>query len=125
MKIPQWVPFLVAAWVIAFGLLRLRIATKKEDPDSNKPNYRKSGYYARSKRSHLLFGIVYILMGAYLIAMGFGYQVNFFGSCSPKTTVVPKEGTGADEHSIPVRTPNSAAPAQPSAPPSAAPGPSK
>jgi hypothetical protein len=87
MILPRWIPFAVAFWVIAFGILRLRIATRKEDEsDEKRPDYRKGGYYNRSKRSHAIYGIAYLLLGCYCIAMGFGYQVNFFGSCMGKNT---------------------------------------
>ncbi len=82
MMLPRWIPFAIAFWVIAFGILRLRIATRKDEPeDSGRPNYRKGGYYARSKRSHAIYGVAYLLLGTYCIAMGFGYQIHFVTSC--------------------------------------------
>tara|TARA_R110002096_G_scaffold44526_5_gene120087 strand:- start:17873 stop:18214 length:342 start_codon:yes stop_codon:yes gene_type:complete len=82
MMLPRWIPFAIAFWVIAFGILRLRIATRKELPgDEDRPNFRKGGYYARSKRSHAIYGVAYLALGAYCIAMGFGYQINFISSC--------------------------------------------
>lgn len=100
MMLPRWIPFLVAAWVIAFGILRLRIATRKEDPDSDKPNYRKGGYYARSKRSHMLFGISYLILGCYCIAMGFGYGIDIVGSCRGKET--RQKTAPASDQGVPV-----------------------
>lgn len=86
MMLPRWIPFVVAAWVIAFGIMRLRIAFRKEKDDSA-PNYRKGGYYARSSRSHAFFGVAYLILGAYCIAMGFGYQIDFLSGClGDKTT---------------------------------------
>jgi hypothetical protein len=100
MMLPRWIPFLIAAWVIAFGILRLRIAMRKDDPESDKPNYRKGGYYARSKRSHMLFGISYLLLGSYCIAMGFGYQVDIIGSCRGEET--RKKAAPASDQGVPV-----------------------
>lgn len=82
MLLPRWIPFAVAFWVIAFGILRLRIATRKDDSDETRPNFRKGGYYARSKRSHAIYGVAYLILGAYCIAMGFGYQLPFLKSCA-------------------------------------------
>jgi hypothetical protein len=95
MMLPRWIPFLIAAWVIAFGILRLRIAMRKDDAEtSDRPNYRKGGYYARSKRSHMLFGISYLVLGAYCIAMGFGYQIDIVGSCRGQESRTKTDSTG-------------------------------
>lgn len=94
MVLPRWIPFLVAAWVIAFGLMRLRIATRKEE-DENRPNFRKGGYYARSRRSHAIYGIAYLLLGCYCVAMGFGYQIDITGGC------MSKQGQTQTQESVP------------------------
>jgi hypothetical protein len=97
MMLPRWIPFLIAAWVILFGIHRLRIATKKEDPDSERPNYRKGGYYGRSKRSNMLFGIAYLILGAFCVAMGFGYHIDILGSCrgdESKNSTAPTSDQG-------------------------------
>ena len=76
MMIPRWLLFLVAAWVIAFGVYRLFVAIgkRKEVPDDDRPNFRRKGLYARSPRSHGIFGVLYILLGIALVAMGFGWS---------------------------------------------------
>ena len=77
MAIPRWIFFLVAVWVIAFGVFRIVVAVRRQrlaaaDPD--RPNFMKRGLYALSPRTHILFGVVYILLGGCLVAMGFGWQ---------------------------------------------------
>ncbi len=77
MVLPAWVFFLVAVWVIAFGVFRIAVAVKRSklaasDPD--RPNLMKRGLYALSPRTHILFGVVYIVLGGCLVAMGFGWQ---------------------------------------------------
>jgi hypothetical protein len=100
MVLPRWIPFLVAAWVIAFGILRLRIATRKDDEEQEaKPNFRKGGYYARSKRSHALFGVAYLILGGYCIAMGFGYSFDIIGACQGKQS---QSQPAADERGVQV-----------------------
>ncbi len=86
MLLPRWIPFVVAAWVIAFGIMRLRIALRKEKGEGE-PNFRKRGYYARSRASHAVFGVAYLILGGLCIAMGFGFSFKFFGGCLGKKTV--------------------------------------
>jgi uncharacterized membrane protein HdeD (DUF308 family) len=77
MAIPRWIFFLVAVWVIAFGVFRIVVAVRRQrlaraEPD--RPNFMKRGLYALSPRTHILFGVVYILLGGCLVAMGLGWQ---------------------------------------------------
>ncbi|HUS68581.1 MAG TPA: hypothetical protein VMZ28_28795 [Kofleriaceae bacterium] len=76
MMIPRWLLFLVAAWVIAFGVYRLRVATQKRDRDADpeRPNFARKGLFGRSQRSHILFGVLYLLLGGALVAMGLGWK---------------------------------------------------
>ena len=78
MMIPRWLLFLVAAWVTAFGVYRLRVATRKrareDEPDPERPNFQRKGLFGRSARSHILFGVLYILLGGALVAMGLGWK---------------------------------------------------
>jgi hypothetical protein len=55
-----------------FGIYRLRLAMRDA---SDGP---KKGLYAMGKRTHLLIGIVYLLLSAALVATSFGW--NPFGS---------------------------------------------
>ncbi len=73
MTIPRWLLFLVAAWVIAFGLFRIYIALRPRRPSPQGPNYMQRGMFARSPRTHVLFGVVYLVLGAFLVATGFGW----------------------------------------------------
>jgi len=76
MSIPRWLFFVVAVWVIAFGAYRIVVAAKKlkEPPEPDRPNFRRRGLYALAPRTHIIFGAVYLLLGACLVAMGFGWQ---------------------------------------------------
>jgi len=71
--IPRWLLFLVAAWVIAFGVFRIVVALRPRRSAGEGPNFMRRGLYARAPRSHGLFGIVYLILGAFLIATGFGW----------------------------------------------------
>ena len=76
MTIPRWIFFLVAAWVLAFGLFRIRMALRRRGAadEPARPNFRRRGLYALPPRSHLLFGVLYLLLGSCLVAIGFGWQ---------------------------------------------------
>lgn len=74
MLIPRWVTFFVAGAVIVFGLFRIVMAMRT-DPETLA---QRKGLYGRPRRTHVLFGVVYLLLGAFLIASAFGY--NPFGS---------------------------------------------
>ena len=84
MVIPSWIFFLVALWVIAFGLYRIRVALKRpaqlEEPD--RPNFMRRGLYSQSSRTHVLFGVIYLLLGGCLVGMGFGWQPMGPGGCA-------------------------------------------
>jgi hypothetical protein len=91
--IPRWLLFLVAAWVIAFGVFRIYIALRPRRTIGEGPNFMRRGMYARSGRTHALFGVVYLLLGGFLIATGFGWApVMDLASCAGKpdsTSTVP------------------------------------
>ena len=77
MVLPPWIFFLIAVWVIAFGVFRIVMAVKRSRlarSEPERPNFMKRGLYSLSPRTHILFGVVYILLGGCLVAMGFGWQ---------------------------------------------------
>jgi hypothetical protein len=69
-RIPVWLTLAIAALVIIFGSYRLYLATRPVD-ESAPP---RRGLYSMSKRAHLMVGIVYLLLGAGLIATTFGFN---------------------------------------------------
>jgi hypothetical protein len=73
MTLPRWVPILVGALVILFGLYRMRLAFRT--PEQDESAKRQGGLYGHGKRTHFLFAVVYLLMGAMLIASGFGVNI--------------------------------------------------
>jgi hypothetical protein len=91
-QIPPWLLIVVAVWVIAFGAFRFHLARKKrnEDPDSDRPNFRQSGFYAQSPRRHTVFGALYIVMGGILVAMAFGWKPPILGGCTDEVTPAEK-----------------------------------
>ena len=86
MRVPQWLSLLVAIWVMAFGVYRLWLA---RDPKTDqKKDEGKKGLFAMNRRTHLLVGIVYLLLGGALVATSFGWNpmASFF---APDTATTP------------------------------------
>ena len=87
MRIPVWLTLGVAVLVIAFGVHRLRLSFRSEEAEARaKP---RKGLYAMGRRTHRLIGIVYLLLGAALVATTFGW--NPFGDLFGPATEAPKE----------------------------------
>jgi hypothetical protein len=87
-RIPVWLTLAVAALVIIFGAYRIYLATRPSDEKSEQP--RRRGLYSMSKRTHLFIGIIYLLLGAGLIATSFGFNP-FGGSIGPSTEAPSKD----------------------------------
>ena len=86
MRIPVWLTLGVAAVVIIFGAYRIYIATRPAtDDESAKP---RSRLYAMSKRTHLFVGVIYLALGAGLIATSFGWNP-FGGSAETEAPAKP------------------------------------
>lgn len=73
MTVPPWLTFLVAGMVIFFGLYRMWIALRTPPPAPNE--LPRKGLYGLPRRRHLLYGIVYLILGGMLIAGALGYPI--------------------------------------------------
>lgn len=73
--VPRWLTLLVAAVVSAFGAYRIWIALRRDGGDGS---LRQRGLFGQPPRRHLLFGIVYLLMGALLVASALGIRISPF-----------------------------------------------
>jgi hypothetical protein len=72
-RIPVWLALAVAAFVIIFGVYRIRLGLTQSAEDEAVAK-KRGGLYGMGKRFHLFIGTVYIVMGAALTAMAFGWQ---------------------------------------------------
>jgi hypothetical protein len=82
-RIPIWLTLGLAGLVILFGSYRIWFGLKKsEQPDAPK----RTGLYAMSKKTHLFVGLVYVLLGAGLLATSFGFNPFGGGSNTAETT---------------------------------------
>jgi len=98
-RIPVWLTLGVAALVTVFGAYRLFLAFRRTDENEAKSKPR-SGFYRMSKRTHLLVGIVYLLLGAGLVATSFGW--NPFGSSIGPSTEAPSKDKAPTKTSVPI-----------------------
>ncbi|HEY0190801.1 MAG TPA: hypothetical protein VGC42_06730 [Kofleriaceae bacterium] len=95
MRVPVWLTLLVALLVSAFGLYRIWLAIRSARPvPDGGPAPR--GIYAMRKRTHLLIGIVYLLLGGALLATSYGFNPfgNLFGppAQAPTKETAPTRG---------------------------------
>jgi hypothetical protein len=72
MNLPSWVVFLVAAWVIVFGGYRIVIGIRS--PKDDEAAQQRKGMFGMSRRTHLLVGIIYLVLGTFLILSALGYR---------------------------------------------------
>ncbi len=104
-RVPFWIPLAFAVLVIAFGLYRIRLATKKEPAPAEgdvKRSVMGGGFYKMSPRTHLLIGIIYLMLGGALIATAFGW--NPFGNALGPSTETPTKDKAPTKSGIPIDT---------------------
>jgi hypothetical protein len=70
LNLPRWVPMVIGGLVFVFGVYRLRLGFRSKAADEAAKA--KGGLYGFGRRTHFLFGIVYILMGIMLGLSAFG-----------------------------------------------------
>ena len=101
MRVPIWLTLGVAAFVIAFGVHRIRLAFRSEAEQERAKA--KGGMYGLSKRTHLIVGAVYLLLGGALVATSFGWNP-IAGLWGVKTTtVMPSPGNKSIQVTSPAK----------------------
>lgn len=98
MRIPVWLTLGVAALVFGFGAYRLYLAFRKPGERDTPP--KRKGLYTMAKRTHLLIGIVYLLLGGGLVATSFGW--NPLGGTIGPATEPPTKDTAPTKGAIPI-----------------------
>jgi hypothetical protein len=100
-RIPVWLTFGIAALVIIFGSYRIYLATRpapaEGEAEAQPP---RRGLYAMSKRMHLFVGIIYLLLGAGLIATSLGF--NPWGDSMGPDTERPSKDKAPTKTGVPV-----------------------
>jgi len=98
MRVPVWLTLGVALLVCAFGAYRIRLAFRSDEEDA-RARARK-GLYAMGRRTHLLIGVVYLLLGGALVATSFGW--NPFGGVFGPRTELPGKDAAPTKDGVPV-----------------------
>lgn len=108
MRVPPWLTIGVAILALVWGAYRIRVALRSDAEDERARD--KRGLFAMARRTHFLFGVVYLLLGAALIAASFGWSPltsliapgNAPRQDAPTTNPAPKPDPG---RSVPVEPP--------------------
>ena len=77
MKIPARFFAAIGVMVIVFGVWRIKLSRRSLEEDQ--AAQRKGGLYGVNRRTHLLIGCLYILLGLYLLIEAFGVRLVRFG----------------------------------------------
>ena len=97
MRIPVWLTIAIAGFVTVFGAYRIYLATRKPAPDEAPA---KRGFYRMGRRTHALIGVVYLLLGAALIATTLGW--NPFGDMFAVESKTPPKEEAPTKTPVPV-----------------------
>jgi hypothetical protein len=89
--VPQWLTIGVAVLVILFGSYRISLALKKPVPEGERKSIMGGGFYRMSPKMHVAVGVIYLALGAALIATSFGWSP-FGSSSSSEEPAGPKFG---------------------------------
>jgi hypothetical protein len=98
MRIPVWLTLGVAILVILFGVHRLRLSFRTDDEEQRAR--RRKGLYAMGRRTHRLIGVVYLLLGAALVATTFGW--NPFGDLFGPSAEAPPADKAPASTKLPI-----------------------
>ena len=72
MKIPVWLTMGVAVLVIVFGVFRIWLGFRSDVKEEQAR--RRGGLYGMPRRTQMLVGIVYLMLGGALVATSFGWN---------------------------------------------------
>ena len=73
--LPAWIVAAVGGLVIVFGLFRIRLAFRSAEEEQ--AARQRGGLFGYGRRTHFLFGVVYILMGVLLLLGLFGVKLSW------------------------------------------------
>jgi len=99
MRVPVWLTLGVAVLVCVFGAYRIRIAFRSDEEDERARQ--RKGLYAMGRRTHFLIGVVYLLLGAGLVATTFGWNP-LGGMIGPRTEPPAPGAAPARPGSVPI-----------------------
>ena len=100
MVLPRWLVFILATWVIVFGGYRLWVAFRREGKAEGKSHWNQVSVFGRTKRAHAIYGAMYLLLGAMLVATGFGVKMPFAQGCQSMFEQQQPAGEPADGRTL-------------------------
>lgn len=99
LRLPIWLTLGIAALIIIFGVYRI-VLSRRTDEEEARAQKRK-GLYGMGRRTHLLIGIIYLLLGGAIVATSFGWNPfgNWFGPTTeePAKDKAPSKGIPVDK----------------------------
>jgi hypothetical protein len=98
-RIPVWLALAVAAFVVIFGVYRIKLGLTMT-PEQEATAKRRGGLYGMGKRFHLFIGVVYLLMGVALTAMAFGWKP--LGDVVGPSTETPAKDKAPTTSGVPI-----------------------
>jgi protein-S-isoprenylcysteine O-methyltransferase Ste14 len=98
LRIPYWLTLGLGLLICVWGVYRIRIAFR--DKASDERAKQRGGLYAMARRTHALVGLVYVMLGAALIATSFGW--NPMGGMFGPGVAAPKAGAEPTSSGVPV-----------------------
>ena len=99
MSIPIWLTVAIAILVIAFGIHRLRISMRTDAQEATDGTQRR-GLYGMSRRAHRIIGLLYLGLGALLVATALGWSP--FGNMFGAGTEPPTKDTAPTKTLVPI-----------------------
>ena len=72
MRLPAWLTLTCAAMVILWGLYRIRLGFRSRAAEAKARE--KKGLFGMPGRTHVLYGIIYLLLGGGLVAITLGWN---------------------------------------------------
>jgi len=114
MRIPVWLTLGIAVLAFVWGGYRIRIGLRNDDEDARARDG-KRGLFALARRTHVLFGVVYLLLGFALVATTFGWNP-LGGLIGPPTEVPAQDAAPSKARTIPIDHLPPPPPAKPSEP---------
>jgi hypothetical protein len=99
MRIPVWLTLGIAVLAFLWGGYRIRLALRSDDEDARARDG-KRGLFSLARRTHLLFGVVYLLLGVMLVATTLGWNP-LGGLIGPRTETPAKQAAPSKPGSVP------------------------
>jgi hypothetical protein len=69
--VPPWVSLMFGALVLVWGAYRIKLGLRSKAAEERA--LERKGLFGMPRRTHILIGVVYVLLGGGMIAIGLGW----------------------------------------------------